>query len=1169
MVPFEEVLAQVRGALRNATPSLIHDLLKELMDAQVFSRPYYLSLIPAGDEEEWDRRDIVSVNEEDLARRLALPVWQKWDVCEDILATLFKPMLDYGPKEFPSVCDFPKDLETILDEASLSLFEEFLVDCNFFNEDLNVHDDPAVTQALPEIDSSRLEKRKHEGVQADTYPEKVPRLEHNKMEGGFHLSQDPVPCVLQLTMPPIPVTESASLLPSCGECTVVNVERFQFVDRCMPTSLSLCDPSNVFYIPDGPAFQVIHTLPHSVINFPVASTIVPVSNYVLMSPVSVSPGSQIVPVSPVGGTVAPTEFNVTAPVSSQTDSASKGLYSPSVSPRKAADEIQQRDTPASVPQPPRKPSPEMPRCVEDYIQLAKSQMKDSCGLVEPNMSMESHYVDVQLVQRRIQIKTGKNANKCLEKELVVLSDSERKEATIDRSQVFRDSSSKPKQLMAILGKAGMGKSVLIRRLCLDWANDCLPQFKFVFLLNFKTLSRTQSSHSLRSLLFDLSSAPGSENTEDVFKYILSSPAEVLIIFDSFDDFRDYTGLLHCPDTYDLDSNYSIKDLFSGLFQKKLLAGCTLLIATRPKGVLNQLLRKVDSILELCGFTSEEIQLYTSNYFRDSTFCEKALAAIKSQSYVFSLCSCPLLCRITCSLLENQDCAGFTLPSTLTGLCKRLLHQILNKNSVKDKQTQNILRLCGLAWEAFKTQNVLLNSRQSGSEELWDFGLNSGILTSHITRKENGEEQTSYSFAHLLIQNLLCVLHMAQSKDISDKMLVAQIMLQQKKKKPQGEWHDGMQRFVTGLLFQKTSSQDGSFLETTADTQAKRKAVEAHLESLRPGQLIPTYLLELFHCVYESNNVKLSKHLVKSLPDDLSFYGTQLCPPDIYVVRHVLQNAKGLRRTFSINLQDTSISLSGLKDLVGLNCIKSFRASIADTISLWEDLHKNNDAALLKSTVDKFTICPYKATEVRHIDNLFHLVQIHKERKLSLCGAGPALEDDIPAVRHLQKLEYELGPQHGPVAFPRLVAILPTLQSLQYLDLENNKIGDSGAELLADVLLNLSSLKILNLSQNYIGDKGVEKLALALSSVLSLQSLSLYSNFIADGGAESLASVLPNMKSLMDLDVKYNKFTDIGAQKLGDALKNCPSIKALELWNQFIPYGVFEHLQHQDTRIGFL
>lgn len=535
--------------------------------------------------------------------------------------------------------------------------------------------------------------------------------------------------------------------------------------------------------------------------------------------------------------------------------------------------------------------------------------------------MESHYIDTPLVQRKLIIRTGKNANKCLEKELVVLSDSERKKAMMHRSHVFQNCGSNNKHLITVLGKAGMGKSTFVQRLALDWSTSGLQQFQFIFLLNCKVLNLTQASFSLKSLLFDSSTSPRCEDSEAVFKHVLTFPENVLIVFDSFDDMKDLEGLLQSPATSATHSNYSIRQLFSGLFQKKILSGCTLLIATRPRDVLNQLLRKVDSILELSCFSPKDIEMYVSNYFGDASEKVDALRIIKSQKYIFSLCSNPLLCRLTCFLSEHQKSKGDPLPSTLTDLYQRVLIQHLELNDNLQGSKQNIVQLCSVAWDGFKTQNSLLNQNQN--KNLVDYGLNSGILMTHTQCEEPGNNQVSY-FANLFVQNLLSALLLVHSSELNDKTLLAQTTLHQRKRKSQGEWQDVLQRFVMGLLFQKNTPSCCRFFQTNTDLQAKRKAAEAHLENLKPGELIPSRLLELFHCVYETRNVKLAKLLVKNLPDNLSFCGAQLSPVDVYVVWHLLLHTRGHKQTFSIDLRDTCVPLSGLKDLVALDCVASFR-----------------------------------------------------------------------------------------------------------------------------------------------------------------------------------------------------------------------------------------------------
>lgn len=533
--------------------------------------------------------------------------------------------------------------------------------------------------------------------------------------------------------------------------------------------------------------------------------------------------------------------------------------------------------------------------------------------------METHHRDTPLVQRKLIIRLGKNANKCLDKELVVLSDSERKKATLHRSHVYQNCGSNNKRLITILGKAGMGKSTFIQRLALDWTNSRLQQFYFIFLLNCKVLDPIQSCFSLKSLLFSSSMSPRCAESDAVFKHILAFPEHTLIVFDSFDDMKDLDGLLQSPATSATDSGYSIRQLFSGLFQKKILAGCTVLIATRPKDGLNQLLRKVDSILELCCFSPKDIEMYVSEYFPDTSEREDALRKIKEQKFSFSLCSNPLLCRLTCSLLEHRKSSS--LPSTLTELLESVLSLSLELSDNLHGSRQDFVQLCNLAWDGFKTQNSLLKPNQTRNPV--EYGLRSGILMTHTQRKEPDSLQVTY-FANLFVQNLLSALLLVHSDEFNDKALLAQTAFHQRKRKAQGEWQDVFQRFAMGLLFQRNTPSCCRVFQSRTDLQAKRKAVEVQLENLKAGELIPRRLLELFHCVYEARNVKLAKLLVHHLPENLAFCGAQLSPVDYYVVWHLLSQTKGLRRTFSLDLRDTCVPRSGLKELVALDFVASFR-----------------------------------------------------------------------------------------------------------------------------------------------------------------------------------------------------------------------------------------------------
>ncbi|XP_049323744.1 MHC class II transactivator isoform X2 [Astyanax mexicanus] len=1181
MASFQEVLREVRKVVQEAHPDLLTAFLTELLEAEVFSAEYYQSLFQCTDPDLGVRTDV-----EDLARKLALPVWQTWDNSKEILysalGSLEDPQDDFVESE-PLTPD-----PQLLDLVPVSWFEELLFrpdlpefetpDAYFesLKEECDALDAEAECQ-VPLKEENEDGKRTKRKLSASLFEELLSRpdlLECDSIDALIESLKDEFETLDAEAECPILVKEENEngKKPKRKRPVERSSRKRRRLNQKKPAPLSAESPpaGSVSHMSDvnmsTPLPQLLHVslLPCSAT--PTLQLIQPINGlvrptYVLVSPQSGGPLYQIVPLSPAVGAVAPVELSRTTQImSSLSDTASK-IQPPSpptpVSPSK--DKTPQDYSPPSTPLRTQEPRPEIPKRVEDYIQKLKSHLKDTYSVMEGGKKMDSHYIDTRLVQRKLVIQTGKNANKCLEKELVVLSDSERRKAMVDRSHVFQNCGPKPKPLITVLGKTGLGKSTLIQRLALDWSTGGLAQFQFVFLLNCKVLDVTKSNYDLKTLLFGLSSAPDCKDSEAAFKYVLANPNKVLIIFDSFDDIGELEGLLQSSATSVTDNSYTVRQLFSGLFQKKILSGCTLLVATRPKDALNHLLRKVDSILEICCFSPKDIQFYVSKCFVEASKQESALRKIQNQQYIFNLCSNPLLCRFTCFLLEQDNPEDDdTLPSTLTDLCQRVLDHHLELRDKVQGSKQDISQLCNMAWDSFKTCSSLLNQDQTEiSKQLMDCGLNCEILASH-------KAQVTY-FSSLFMQNFLAAMFLVQSKDINERTLVAQTILNHRKKKVCGEWQDILQRFILGLLYQKATPHYCGALQSFNDAQAKRKTLETQLENLKPGELTPGRLLELFHCVYETSKVRLAKHLVKKLPENLSFCGAQLTPVDVYVVWHLLQHAKGLKRTFSVDLRDTCVPLSGLKELVALSCITSFRAPTLDTIDLWEDLHHNSDEVSLKNALDKFTMDPFKASQLSHLDNLGLLVQIHREKKLPMRESELTLEDGIPAVRHLKKLEYEFG-RNEPEAFLKLIEILPALESLQHLDLENNILRDSEAEKLAGVLNSLSSLRILNLSQNRIGDAGMEKLAQSLAAASSLQKLSLYGNEIADSGAENLASVLPAMKSLLNLDVKYNQFTDIGAKKLSMALKNSPSLKSLQMWNNSIPLGVLDHLRIQDNRI---
>ena len=133
----------------------------------------------------------------------------------------------------------------------------------------------------------------------------------------------------------------------------------------------------------------------------------------------------------------------------------------------------------------------------------------------------------------------------------------------------------------------------------------------------------------------------------------------------------------------------------------------------------------------------------------------------------------------------------------------------------------------------------------------------------------------------------------------------------------------------------------------------------------------------------------------------------------------------------------------------------------------------------------------------------------------------------------------------------LVTNQPTITTL---NLCNCRLGDDGANEIADALAKNKSLKSIELCSNFITQEGGVKLFDALIHNETLTTLNLQNNCIGDVAARHLAQTLVTNRSLRNINIGGCKIGDEGAEYIGQALKQPSTLKRLWIHQNLIGDG---------------
>uniref|UniRef100_A0A8D1E639 Protein NLRC5 n=1 Tax=Sus scrofa TaxID=9823 RepID=A0A8D1E639_PIG len=600
--------------------------------------------------------------------------------------------------------------------------------------------------------------------------------------------------------------------------------------------------------------------------------------------------------------------------------------------------------------------------------------------------------------------------------------------------LFSAKANKGPRVTVLLGKAGMGKTTLAHRLCQEWADGQLERFQALFLFEFRQLNLITNFLTLPQLLFDLYLRPEA-GPEAVFQYLEENANKILLIFDGLDE------VLHpgsSKEAADPEASASALTLFSRLCHGTLLPGCWVMTTSRP-GKLPACLPTEVVTVSMWGFDGPRVEEYVSRFFSDQPVQEAALAELRASRHLWSMCVVPALCQVACLCLHHL------LPGRSPGQSAALLptvtqsyvQMVLSLSPQGFLPAESLMGLGEVALWGLETGKVVFTAGDIPPPTM-AFAAALGLLTSFCVYTEPGHQETGYVFTHLSLQQFLAALHLMASPKVDRDTLAQHVTLNSRwvlrTKARLGLLDHHLPTFLAGLA----SCACHPFLTPLAQQEevwvrARQAAVMQALEKLATRKLTGPKLIELCHCVAETQKPELASLVAQSLPHHLSFRNFLLTYADLAALTNIL----------------------GHRDA---------------------PIHLDFEGCPLEPH------CPEALAGCEQVENLSF-----KSRK---CGDAfaEALSRSLPTMGSLKKLGLS-GSRITARGISHLVRALPLCPQLEEVSFQDNQLKDGEVLNIVEILPHLPQLRMLDLSRNSVSVStllSLTKVAVTYPTIRKLQ-----------------------------------------------------------------------------------